>query len=306
MKPFAYYILGVLTRLVFFLSSLLPERVVTYCMRKGSIRYLRSSRRYRERIAKNLRVAFGPSYHSEKTEAFIRELGNHLGLSIAEMFFSATRKRHNLLKSMRIQGSEHLERALSRGKGVIAVSAHFGNFTLIGMKMLAEGYPFTTLVKEPKYKTVARTMRMLQEKQGGRFIYVQPWQQALRSILSCLRSNEIVCLITDEKKKRSGVEVDFFGQPAETALGPAVISLRTGSPVVPVFIVRNGDDTHTIHIEPALEHPVTGERKEDERALTAAFTRVIERYIRTYPEQWFWINSRWQNSSVSPERALRK
>jgi KDO2-lipid IV(A) lauroyltransferase len=272
-------------------------------MRKGSIQYLRSSRRYSRRIGKNLQVAFGPSYDSEKTDAFIEELGNHLGLSIAEMFFSANRRRHDLLKRMNIQGGEHLESALSRGKGVIVVSAHFGNFTLIGMKMLAEGYPFTTLVKEPKYKMVAKTMRMLQDRQKGRFIYVQPWTQALRRILACLRRNEIVCLITDEKKKRSGVTVDFFGQPAETALGPAVISLRTGSPVVPVFIVRNGDGTHTIHIEPPLEHQVTGDRREDERALTAAFTRVIERYIRTYPEQWFWINSRWQNSSVSPDQS---
>jgi len=69
--------------------------------------------------------------------------------------------------------------------------------------------------------------------------------------------------------------------------------------VVPIFIVRNRDGTHTIHIEPALEHSVTGERREDERALTAAFTKVIERYIRAYPEQWFWINSRWRYEEVS-------
>ena len=128
---------------------------------------------------------------------------------------------------------------------------------------------------------------------------MRPWRDALRNILAALRRNEIVCLLADEKKRRTGIDVEFFGQPAATALGPAVISLRTGSPVVPMFIVRNRDGMHTIYIEPALEHPVTGDRKEDERALTAAFTRVIERYIRAYPEQWFWINSRWRNEAAS-------
>ena len=300
MKVFTYYILGLLMRGVFVLSSLIPERAFVYCARKGAALYVTSSRRYRKRIAQNLKIAFGPSYQPEKTEVFIEQLGNHLGISIAEMFFSATRRRINLVNRIRIQGAEHLDKALGLGRGVIAVSAHLGNFTLIGMKMCAEGYAFASLVKLPKYTAVANALRMLQEKQQARFIYVQPWKDALRSILACLRRNEIVCMVTDEKKKHSGVEVDFFGQPAATALGPAVISLRTGSPVVPVFIARNGDGTHTIYIEPALDHPVTGDRKEDERALTAAFTRVIERYIRAYPEQWFWINSRWRYEAVSP------
>ena len=300
MKVFTYYMLGLLMRGVFLLSSLVPERAFIYCARKGAALYVVSSRRYRKRIAQNLKIAFGPSYQPEKTEAFIEQLGSHLGISIAEMFFSATRRRINLVNRIRIQGAEHLDKALGLGRGVIAVSAHFGNFTLIGMKMCAEGYAFASLVKLPKYTAVANALRMLQEKQQARFIYVQPWKDALRSILACLRRNEIVCMVTDEKKKHSGVEVDFFGQPAATALGPAVISLRTGSPVVPVFIARNGDGTHTIYIEPALDHPVTGDRKEDERALTAAFTRVIERYIRAYPEQWFWINSRWRYEAVSP------
>ncbi len=299
-KVFAYGILGLLMQGVFFLSSLIPERALVYCMRKGAALYVASSRRYRERITKNLKIAFGESYATEKTEAFIKQLGNHLGMSIAEMFFSATARRQELVNRIRIEGAEHLDQALAVGRGVIAVSAHFGNFTLIGMKFCAEGYPFASLVKLPRYKAVANTLRMLQQRQQAGFIYVQPWKEALRSILASLRRNEIVCMVTDEKKKHSGVEVDFFGQPAATALGPAVISLRTGSPVVPIFIVRNGDGTHTIHIEPALEHPLAGDRREDERALTAAFTRVIERYIRAYPEQWFWINSRWRSEAASP------
>jgi KDO2-lipid IV(A) lauroyltransferase len=301
MKTVAYYVLGLGTRLVFLMSRLLPERAFMWCARKGAALYVVLSRRYRRRIAKNLKIAFGPSYQPDQVKAFTRELGNHLGTSIAEMFFSATPRRTDLLNRIHIRGKEHLEEALAMGKGVVAVSGHIGNFTLMSVKMVEEGYPFIMLVKESKYETVAKVLRQIQDQQGGRFIYMRPWKDALRNILASLRRNEIVCLLADEKKRRTGIDVDFFGQPAATALGPAVISLRTGSLVVPVFIVRNGDDTHTIYIEPPLEHRVTGDRREDERTLTAAYTKVIERYVRAYPEQWSWINNRWRRKDAGSE-----
>ncbi len=294
MKAFAYYVLGLLIKLVFLISRLLPERAFVYCARKGAALYVALSRRYRRRIAKNLKIAFGPSYQAEAVRAFTRELGSHLGTSVAEMFFSVTPRRTKLINRIHVRGKEHLDRALATGKGVVAVSAHIGNFTLMSVKMVAEGYPFIMLVKESKYQTVAKVLRKIQDKQGGRFIYMRPWRAALLKILAALRRNEIVCLLADEKKRRTGIDVDFFGRPAATALGPAVISLRTGSRVVPVFIVRNRDDSHTIYIEPPLEHRLTGERREDEKTLTAAYTKVIERYVSTYPEQWSWINNRWQ------------
>jgi KDO2-lipid IV(A) lauroyltransferase len=301
MKTVAYYVLGLGTRLVFLMSRLLPERAFMWCARKGAALYVVLSRRYRRRIAKNLKIAFGSSYQPDQVKAFTRELGNHLGTSIAEMFFSATPRRTDLLNRIHIRGKEHLEEALAMGKGVVAVSGHIGNFTLMSVKMVEEGYPFIMLVKESKYETVAKVLRQIQDQQGGRFIYMRPWKDALRNILASLRRNEIVCLLADEKKRRTGIDVDFFGQPAATALGPAVISLRTGSLVVPVFIVRNGDDTHTIYIEPPLEHRVTGDRREDERTLTAAYTKVIERYVRAYPEQWSWINNRWRRKDAGSE-----
>ncbi len=301
MKAFAYYVLGLLTRLVFLISRRVPERAFVYCARKAAALYVAVSRRYRHRIAKNLRIAFGPSYPAKSVRAFTRELGSHLGTSVAEMFLSATPGRADLLKRIHIRGKEHLEQALAMGKGVIAVSGHIGNFTLMSMKMVEEGYPFIMLVKESKYETVAKVLRKIQEQQGGRFIYMRPWKEALRNILASLRRNEIICLLADEKKRRTGIDVDFFGQPAATALGPAVLSLRTGAPVVPVFILRNGDRSHVIHIEPPFDHRVTGDLREDERALTAAYTKVIEQYVRTYPEQWSWINNRWRRKDDESE-----
>ena len=211
MKAFAYYVLSLLTRLVFFLSCIVPEQVFVCCLRRGAALYVASSRRYRRRIAKNLKIAFGASYQTEQVKAFTRKLGNHVGISVAEMFFSATPRRQDLLNRIRIHGKEHLEKALTLGKGVVAVSAHIGNFTLISVKMVEEGYPFIMLIKESKFEAVAKALRMLQDRQGGRFIYMRPWKEALRKILVCLRSNEIICLLADEKKDGQVLTLIFSG-----------------------------------------------------------------------------------------------
>jgi KDO2-lipid IV(A) lauroyltransferase len=99
--------------------------------------------------------------------------------------------------------------------------------------------------------------------------------------------------LSDERKKGSDVEVKFFGHTALTATGPAVISLKTGAPIVPIFIVRTGEDTHTIFIEPQLGIHYHGVIADTVTAVMADCTKVIEKYVRRYPEQWFWFKNRW-------------
>ena len=294
MKAFVYYILAIMFRTTIFLANLLPEKVVYNFCNKLSSLFMRSSRRYRRRIKKNLNIAFGPSCDNQYIENITRNLTKNIGLGLAETLLSGTKHKNNLLNRISVHGTENLDNALSHGKGVIAVSAHLGNFTLIGIKMLREGYPFTTLVKESKRQGIAKGIRKIQKEQDGRFIYMDPWSKAVRQILYSLRKNEIVCLIADEKRKHTGIYVKFFGEPALTATGPAVLSLRTGAPILPIFIVRKEDLSHHIFIEPQLEYNLNGNTTEDTYTITTAYTIVIEKYIRMYPDQWFWVNNRWK------------
>ena len=298
MKAFGYYTLAIIFRIAIFLANLLPERVIDSFFNKLSSLFMRSSRRYRRRIKKNLKIAFGPSCDNQYIENITRNLTKNIGLSCAETLLSGTKKKNNILNRISVHGTENLDNALSHGKGVIAVSAHLGNFTLIGIKMLSEGYPFTTLVKESKRQGIAKGIRKIQKEQDGRFIYVDPWSKAARQIISSLRKNEIVCLIADEKRKHTGINVEFFGEPALTATGPAIFSLRTGAPIVPIFIVRKEDHAHHIFIEPQLKYNLNSNTTEDTYTITTAYTIVIEKYIRMYPDQWFWINNRWKKKKT--------
>ena len=255
LKFLFYQTLNILLKLVIFLCNHVPEKLLAGVFTSVSSLYFCISRRYRNRVRNNLQIAFGPSLDKHRTKSITDTLANNCGISALETLFSATDRREKILNSVSIQGKENLDRALAGGKGVVAVSAHLGNFTLMAPKMIAEGYPFTMLVKEVEYKGIARTMRKIQDMQGGRYIYIKPWKEALRQILACLRKNEIICLLSDERKKHSEVSVDFFGHPVATATGAAVFSLKAGAPLVPIFMVRHENGSHTIFIEPPTERP---------------------------------------------------
>ena len=309
MKTLRYSLLAALLRIAIFLTNCLPERATFTISEKVASLFMFSSSRYRRRIRKNLQVAFGSSCDDQQVQNLTGEVAKNLGLIFAETFLSSTKKKDTLLDKISVHGTENLDNALSYGKGIMAVSAHLGNFGLLGAKMLSAGYPFTMLVTESKYPGMVRVSREIQKKQGGQFIYVDPWPKALRHIMGCLRNNEIVCLLADENKKHSETVVEFFGHPAPTAKGPAMLSLRTGALIVPIFIVRHADLSHTIFIEPHLTPVLTGNMAEDIFTITTAFTKVIEHYVRKYPDQWFWVNRRWKKGKIKhrkPNRTAKK
>ena len=98
----------------------------------------------------------------------------------------------------------------------------------------------------------------------------------------------------------------FFGQKASTAIGPAVLALRTGAPIVPVFIIRENDNTHTIIIEPEIEYEPSGDPDRDIYTITSTFTRIIESYVRRYPSQWPWISNRWREKPPRKRVKVKK
>jgi len=293
MKRFVNFLVPVVVRAVYYLSLLLPLKVYIGLFAKTSSLYFRLVTRYRRKIRENLEIAFGSSLEDQEIERITNAVAENVGSHFAETVITTTPKQEKVLAKIDLKGVENLERALSQGKGVIAVSAHLGDFTIMSIKMIREGYPFNMLIRDPDSKEIVKLFRKLQKQQGGHYIPINKWREALREILGCLRKNEVVCFLNDERKKGSDVEVDFFGRPALTATGPAVISLKTGAPIVPIFIVRTGEDAHTIFIEPQLEVNHRGDISDTVTTVTAACTKIIEEYVRRYPEQWFWFKNRW-------------
>jgi KDO2-lipid IV(A) lauroyltransferase len=118
--------------------------------------------------------------------------------------------------------------------------------------------------------------------------------KASRKVIRALSQNRVVGILIDQRAKRSeGIWADFFGRKAPTTPSLAVLAMKMGAPVLPVFMVRNGFQKHRLLIKEPLELVRTGNIKKDVEANTQLFNDTLESMVRQYPEQWFWVHRRW-------------
>jgi len=245
--------------------------------------------KYRSRMERNLAAAMADELPSRgQRDAVIRRAWRNFAQSILETLTLMRASKGRVCGAVEIEGEEHLRRALAKGKGVIALSAHLGNFTLIGVRLAAAGYSFSALVKQPRDQRFARLMDDYRATAGVATILAKPRSHAVRGVLKALRAKNVVLMIADEFKS-GGVPVEFFGLPSPAPRGPATLALRTHAATVPMFMTRDGNDRLTLHIEPEIELIKSGELEEDVAANTVLFTRYLESIIRRYPDQWNWL-----------------
>jgi len=193
--------------------------------------------------------------------------------------------RDMICASVAIEGEEYLKQALKKGNGVIALGAHLGNFTMIGPRVAAAGYPFSILVKHPSDQRLARLLDSYRAKTGLKTISAKPRRQAARQILIALRRNEVVCILPDVFKTGK-VNTQFLGSTVYVRRGPVTLALRAGAAVLPMCVTRDAKDRLTLRISPEIDLVKTGDLQEDVTANLALFSRHLEDTIRRYPDQW--------------------
>jgi KDO2-lipid IV(A) lauroyltransferase len=211
----------------------------------------------------------------------------------------------NLAESLRLDtiGPEFMERwvdtsdaarfleVFRQGRGVVALTAHLGNFDLLCLASGIVGIPLTIISKELKPPRLNAYWMAARSRYG---LKVVPHRHSARACLRVLRDRGVLGFILDQNMKRhEGIFVDFFGRPACTSPGLAVLSSQAGSPVVPIFIVRRADGGHKVIVQDPLEPP-PDRRPETIRDATQRYTRIIEDMVRQYPDQWLWIHRRWK------------
>lgn len=216
---------------------------------------------------------------------------------IVEIGHAISATPEELQREIPVAGREHLEKALAKGKGVIALSAHLGNFFLVGTVLAMEGYPTYLLVNPPKNGSLRDLLDQYRLKTGQRTIHARPRRRASSELLRVLRQNKLAVVIADEHRAGSGICMPFFGRTVLAKRGPATLALRTGAALVPVYLIRGRDDTLTLIVEPEIELQRSGNVGADIRENTLRITQWLERIVRSYPDQWNWMNIRWQEDS---------
>jgi Kdo2-lipid IVA lauroyltransferase/acyltransferase len=225
------------------------------------------SRRRRATLA-NVDLAF-PDLSPLERRRLARCSWQHLGMTLVELARLLERPLDATLGELTLDGLEHIRGVMTRNGRALMLTAHLGNSPVLD-----------ELVATIRRKTGAELI----DKRG-----------ALRPVLEALRRGRMVGILLDQNAtRREGVFVPFFGRDASTSRSLALLALRTDTPIVPIFIRREGAGRHRVVIEPPLPPPLSNDLDRAVVELTARCTETIEAAVRRSPEQWLWSHDRWR------------
>jgi KDO2-lipid IV(A) lauroyltransferase len=256
---------------------------------------------FRTRSKINITTVFGETMSAGAIEEMARQSLRNILRSCVEVAVALEASDSELRALVPLVGSEHLDSALAKGSGVLVLSAHLGNFFLIGSRLAIEGYPVSVLVNQPRDNRLAKLMEKYRLQVRLKTIQARPRREALKTLQNSLRRNNITVIISDEFRRGRGVEAAFFGRTVIARRGPATVALRTGAAIVPACMVRQRDGSLKLVIEPELELDRSGKGSAQIRENVVRITRWVERIVRAYPDQWNWMNIRsWAMHGMSP------
>ncbi len=271
---------------------ILPYRAGCKLAQAGGFACFVVARKQRRLALANLRLAYGEEKScSELTRIAMRSFMN-MSLNVVDFCRAPSLAGTDLHRFVQVEGLEHVERALSEGKGVILLTAHLGSWELMAAVGAALGIPLTAIVSSTGDPVIDQFLKKARESCGYE---VLPKRKTRYGVISKLKQNAAVGILADQSPRGDGILVEFFGQQAGATRGPAVFALRSGASVIPAFGIRLGDCTkHKLVFEKPLDLVHTGDMDTDILRNTELFQQVIERYVRRYPEQWLWMQKRWK------------
>jgi KDO2-lipid IV(A) lauroyltransferase len=199
------------------------------------------------------------------------------------------------------EGWDRLEAARLLGKGVIACTAHFGNFDLLAAAHTLRGFP-VTMISRPMGRSGANDLwRAIRRRSGVEDLVVTKGSTLAAAVRSIKAGRYLGYVIDQNQPLRHAVFPTFFGVPAATAPTPAVLAMRSGAAVVFALSVPLGDGRHKVIVEGPLFPPSTGDRDRDVLAFMQDLNDRLERWIRIYPDRWYWLHRRWKTRPPAGE-----
>lgn len=203
-----------------------------------------------------------------------------------------------------LEGAEYLKEVKELGKGGVVISLHFGPWELIPQWLTLNGFPMTTVVRRQNNKYVDKWFSEMRTCHGAK---ITDSGFAIREILRELKKGGVIALVSDQDNGKAGIFVKFFEKYASAPTGPALISLKTKAPILPMAIFPNYEGKHLLKIYKPIypenyENTVVGQQK-----LTQEYTNLLETIVRESPEQWFWVHRRWKTQPQdTPDNAYAK
>lgn len=266
--------------------------------RLGDLGYAALPRRRRIALA-NLSRAY-PELPVAERRQLARRAAQHLGMTLVELPRLLAAPLEETLARIRLDGIDHLHEAMRVHGRALVLTAHVGNWEILCAAHRLTEYGLSVVVRPLDAPWLDAVADRLRRRTG---VEVIDKRGALRPVLEALRRGRMVGILMDQNaSRREGVFVRFFGHPASTSRSIALLAVRTGAPVVPIFARRTAGTGHTVVIRPPLPLPASNDPEAAVVELTARCTAQIEEVIREAPEQWLWSHDRWRTRPASDSR----
>lgn len=284
-----------LLKLVVRIISRIPLRIGQFCGRMLGRAFAMIIVRRTKVSLDNLRKVFGNQLDEDEIKRLNIKVAMHFGQMLFEVPHILRLNHANLDRYVLFENEQNLLKAIEKEKGVFMLTAHFGNWELMSVALSLKFAPDgagAIVVRPIDFLAADILIRDLRSRFGTKII---PKQHGIRSILRAIKENKIVGILLDQNMDwYEGVFVPFLGLPACTNKGLALMAYKTKAPVIPAFSVREADGRYRIIFEKEVDLIRTGDKTRDIEENTAFFTKIIERYVRQYPDQWFWFHKRWK------------
>jgi len=291
MRALRFWFEAAAFRLLLALSRWLPRRVLlAFGSWLGSIGF-RLDARHRAVTLENLAAAYGGSVEDREIRDLARNTWRILGRNLIDALSFSRFGPESVGNAVHYEGLSHIRDAYARGKGVLLFSAHFGHWELTAMMQGYLNLPLTLITRPLDNPALERMLADLRGSSGNRIVHKR---NAVREILKALREGSGVAIVIDQDARDGGLFVPFFGRLASTTPTLARMALRTGAAIVPTFCVPQSDGTYRITYEPEIEVRPGDDIEAEAYRLTEVCTAVIEKWVRAYPEHWFWVHRRWK------------
>lgn len=251
----------------------------------------------RRTTLRNLKFALGKIKKEREIKKIAWQTFENIGKNIADVARFPKLTLSEVDRIVQAEGLKHLDTAYKRGKGVIVLTGHIGNFELIGAYLSLKGYKISAVGRDVYDPRLNKLLIRNRESVGVENISSTG---DVKKIIKVLRAGRTLGVLADQDSTRvKGTFVNFFGKAARTPVGPAFLNLKLGSPIIPMALLRNKNEKYKIIVKPALELQPTGDKSRDVKDLTQKYTEVLEKIIREYPSQWVWMHKRWKSRPAS-------
>lgn len=244
----------------------------------------------------NITQALGDSFSVKERIDILRSLYQNMAISFIEVLRFPELTAAEVAERIEFHGSEHMAPFVrpEREKTFIGLAAHYGNWELMNQAFALCGVALNVITRDQKMSDLNRLLNEHRQLHGSRVIAKG---MSLREVFGRLAKKEPIAMLMDQDGGKKGIFTPLFGRLASTKRGAFVISMKTKTPVIPLFIIRDPrkKDRHAIYIEKPFSIPVS---ETEIPQMIGQYSQLLEKYVRKAPDQWLWLHHRWKSSPI--------